>query len=209
MQYESRVLLATLLSFGVVACDKGDSAGNGDGDGDQVHGTIRVLLDRSDPDVDPFSGTSEVVLQVHYLDDCLVPFYTETHPEYAEDGEAGAPVFEAWASRLCDPTESFNANGVPCDGVEIEQVENIATESLFLRVSYQITDDDMTQRELAVGPLPTEALAECTPRVQLSGGSAIGFDDNGNQIWGIASLPSQSTAQTNQGPAMNLEIQSF
>jgi hypothetical protein len=169
------------------------------------YGTINYFFDRAGAE-DPFTGTTEVVLSADYLDDCLAGedgFYT-TNPQYLKDGKDGAAAFEEWAGRLCDPGEDFNARGIDCEVKVIEQID--ATDRFTLRVTYEIFDDDMTQRELAFGPLPTEHLAGCEPRVQLFGDAAFGRNSQGDVIWSVQTLPGSPTAATNQGAPMIIEI---
>ena len=159
------------------------------------HGTIALALSRSEGvDDSPFAGTATVRATLHY-GSCLRDFY-DSKANWRPTGDDGQPVFERWADELCQQTE------MDCTVDEIEQ--NLQGDRR-LTVTYAV-QGELENHRLAFGPLPTEALAECEPIVELrDSGQVFGVEGSGSQVWEVRSFRPDD-AKTDQGLDINLRI---
>jgi hypothetical protein len=77
----------------------------------------------------------------------------------------------------------------------------------LLQVVYAIADPStLAYSVLHVGPLPTSELAGCQAEVELQASGLLGRNAEGVQIWRIATLPANNTAETNQGAPLRVEV---
>lgn len=152
---------------------------------DDTHGFVEVRLTRNGSDDDPFSGTSQVQIQMTYQD-CYQQFYA-ANPNWTAEGEDGSIIFsggpEGWADRLCSESVSGRAE---CQVTAIEQ--NLASAANRLSVTYDITGA-LESRVLLFGPLPLGDLTECdgglVPRVRVEHATTLGLDSSGVPVWGV------------------------
>gem|GEM_PF-1480417 len=176
-----------------------------DDSGSDDHGTIKIQMNVNDTSTNVFAGTKRVVVRVKYGESCLKSFYKETKPSWAALGTDGAPVFEEWSSRLCDSGEF---SSVPdCEVMNIQQIEDPNNGNLSLQVEYKINDPDIYLKEFRVGPIPTEALAGCHPKIIVNDSSVQGFSETsgGAQEWRVASYNPGVTA-TNEGASVVVTV---
>jgi hypothetical protein len=170
------------------------------------HGTIRIEMAPLGGNTDMFIGTTEVTATVHY-EPCLQEFYLDRKPTYQQDGPDGAPVFEDWAERLCS-----DFSDIPdCEVTEIEQSLLDVNDVYTLKVTFKINDaSTLAYREVHVGPIPTEAFADCgdgqRAKVELQSSGLIGKDAQGVQLWRISTLPGSNVAIANQGAPLRVEL---
>lgn len=159
------------------------------------HGSVMLSLTRGvGVDDDPFGGTATVRAMLDY-GPCLRDFY-EGDPNWQPSGEDGQPVFERWADELCAQSTT------DCTVDEIEQ--NLSTDRR-LTVTYAVSGE-LENRQLAFGPLPTEALAGCEPIVEVRTPDAVlGVETSGSQIWEIRSFRPDA-AKTDQGGEIRFRI---
>lgn len=194
------------LISGLCACDKEEK--------DDGHGLVRVNMQWSDAqDSDPFVGTQFVEWQVDYdrTSRCLLNFYLGTDTSYQANGTEGQPIFADWeeSSYVCD--KSYNKGTTDCEVVpgSLDQFfsDSDPMESSLrgnLRQDLEILDDDLTGRELAIGPIPNRDLlpSSCAPKVTFGDSALKGFDGAGNQLWRISGTK-DATMITDQGaPAL-------
>lgn len=180
------------------------AACQGEPEEDLEHGLIFLKLSRgeSQGSEDPYIGTVSIQVTLLYLE-CIVSFYNQ-NPDYDQYGPKGAPVFgtledggEGWKDRLCDTDEP---GAVDCTVQSFRQELDMTNQ---LTVVYDVESDDIEERVLPFGPLPTASLAQCEgggePTVRVKNGTAVrGLDGNGDALWNTESFnPPQ--AATNQG----------
>jgi hypothetical protein len=170
------------------------------------HGSIRLEVAPINDDTTIFDGTTEVVATVQYQA-CLQDFYLNRQVTYQQEGPDGAPVFEAWASRLCSDFADIS----DCEVIEISQTLIDANAVYSLGVTMKINDaSSLAYREIHVGPLPLPAFAECDsgqqPSVEVRQSGLIGKNAGGEQIWRISALPASNTAVANQGAPLRVEV---
>lgn len=176
------------------------------------HGVVFIELQRSTAEQsDPFVGTGYIVAFLDYKE-CLANFYTAEHTEYQQQGVKGGEVFDEWANgKLCDKDnpEYPETKSIPsCTVSDMSQTLNTqgATDVTFLRVEYDLADADVEGLHLPFGPLPKEALAGCSPLVELGGASVQGFDGMKNQLWQIASFDNK-VARVGQGASIQIFVE--
>ena len=175
-------------------------------------GTIRIEISPLNGNLSVLSGTTEITVTVNY-EQCLQDFYLLRNTTYTKDGVDGAAVFSEWQDRLC----SDEFSDIPsCEVVEIKQNLIEANDVYSLVVTYKITDNDpanLAYRELRVGPIPLEAFAGCgegeSPLVELRQPGLVGKNANDEQIWRIATLPAQNSAEAGVGSPLRVEVQSL
>ena len=168
------------------------------------HDYVKVQFRRADSeDTSPFAGTQEVEINLQY-DPCFVEFYTN-NPNYASDGLDGAEVFAEFMDddskkALCrqkDKTRPVAA----CETLSIDQ----DLENNRLKARFRITDSDMEDKVLFVGPIPCPEITGCEGIVSAGGGSGNGFGSNGAPLWHTVSFP-QRDAACGQGLPIELTI---
>lgn len=198
------------MGFGpLLACDPGGDL-TGQPTDDDEHGTVMIELQRSAQEpMSPFIGTEFIVAFLDY-GECLTDFYANEHPEYAQEGTEGEPIFEAWANdELCDPARyASNRPIVPCQVADFTQIVGSQglQDTYRLAVTYEIEDDAIEGLYVPYGPLPGQPLAGCTPVVTLTGASVQGRDAAMNVVWQIASFENP-TARVGQGAAIQIFVE--
>jgi hypothetical protein len=169
-------------------------------------GAVKIELNPVNTTDNIFGGTTEVVVTMLYQE-CLTDFYLLHHPEYQQDGIEGAALFEEWKDRLCDPG---NEKVIDCEVTDMDQTLIEDTNVYQLRVTYKINDLSTLQLGyIHVGPFPTaEFASDCDerPTVELRANGVIGRDADGQQIWGIKTLPGSSVAVANQGAPLRIDV---
>jgi hypothetical protein len=194
----------------------GDDGGNDDGSGgdggggSDNHGYAKIQLLRAiNQDESPFGGTETIRALVYYGDatsQCLVEFY-RTNPNWRDDGVDGAPIFEAWTTRVCQTQDDDES--IPCDSAEIRQTGMEEGEMPVLNLIYSVTGSELETRVLVVGPLPTAELASCDggalPTVSIDAGGITGQGSDGATIWQGVSASSYK-ASTNQSAPMKVSV---
>jgi hypothetical protein len=146
--------------------------------------------------VDPFPGTHEIIVTLNY-EECLIDYYTKTHPEMRLDGPAdmGPAIFEEWRTRLCEEEVSGR---IDCEIVELASFEQIlqmtGTESYKMSIRYRVADSNaLDGRKILWGPAPLTENAECAAGkssfVQLGSLSGVlGRDKDENTLWQVQSF---------------------
>ncbi|TPV95775.1 MAG: hypothetical protein B7733_08115 [Myxococcales bacterium FL481] len=162
-------LLACSSLLGLVAC--------GDDDADDNHGYVTMTFQRLAGEDNPLPGTRRVNIAVDYRSE-LADFYRDQGNEWAADGPKGAEVFEAWESRLCNKDLPQVAG---CTVLSINQ--ELDGGSPQLRVSYEVTDDDIEFAKFYIGPIPTQSLLGADPLVEMNTQGVAGFNGSGDVIW--------------------------
>jgi len=189
----------------------GDDGSQGDdGGGSDLHGYAKIqLLRAANQDQSPFGGTDTIRALVYYGDatsQCLVEFYT-ANPSWREDGVDGAPVFEAWTTKVCETQDDDES--IPCDVATIRQAGMEEGEAPVLVLAYLVTGGELENKVLIVGPLPTIELAGCAggalPTVSIQAPGITGLGADGNPIWQGTSAP-EDKAMTNQGLPMKVRV---
>lgn len=169
-------------------------------------GAVKIELKQANSMEDTFGGTTEIVVTMLY-DECLRDFYLLHHPEYQQDGIEGAALFDEWIDRLCDPGLE---KVIDCEVTDIDQTLIEDTNIYQLKVTYKINDlTSLSLGYIHVGPFPTEEFAsecELRPTVELRSNGVIGRDAQGNQLWGIKTLPGSAKAVANQGAPLRIDV---
>ncbi len=174
------------------------------GGGSQDHGHVKIQFRRADSEQEsPFTGTEEVAVTLSY-GACLMEFYVG-NPNYAFDGVHGAPVFGNFADAghpdyLCaqpDPTR------IPAACEVLSIVQDLDNNRITAR--YQITDANMEDKILWLGPIPCSVLTTCEGIVSAGAGSGNGFGSDGTALWRTTSFP-QRDATCDQGLPIELKV---
>lgn len=208
----SAVLALSLVS--VLGCGGGGEEGGGEAgeseseseggdpsEGLEQHGTVFIELAALGGEASVFTGTASVELTVFYLE-CLEDFYRTTGLDWRQDGELGAPVFEAYPELLC------GVPGAPACTVEsiTSTIDNVESE-YTLSVRYAIEDaSTLDGSQMLVGPVALAGLTGCTPSVQLRSMGAAGFDAGGEQIWRIGTISGTNEAAAGELAPIRVEI---
>ncbi len=168
------------------------------------HGYVKVQFRRSESEAEsPFTGTQEVEVNLTY-DACLSEFY-EANPNYASDGLDGAEVFAKFSDDgskkgLCRQ-KGGTRTAAQCDTLNIEQ----DLDNNRIRTRYRITEQNMEDKVLSVGPIPCEELTGCEGIVSGGAGSGNGFGIGGAQAWVTTSFPERD-AICGQGLPIELKV---
>ena len=194
-----------------------DSTGTSDGAtttaavGDDDHGYVCIDLN-ADPELPAFwiEQTAAIQVRLHYTQ-CLRDFYLAS-PEYRRAGVAGEPVFQRWASALCTP-DADRQDPVDCAIAGPESFEQLLGEdadpAYALQITYEVEDSStVAGGRLRFGPLPLEALAECSPTVTISELADIqGLDYARTPLWQIESFANTpSAARLSEGGCVDISI---
>ena len=137
-----------------------------------------------------------------------------TDTAYQQDGVEGAPIWEAWESesRVCQ--KDYNGNSPDCEVAPGSLQQFLSgddpddpTISGNMREALVLNDDDVTGRELAIGPIPQEKLlpSSCKPKVEFASPSIKGYNANDEQIWEVVGVKDNELV-TDQGAAGLAEI---
>lgn len=176
-------------------------------------GTIHLELQRENSAVDPFVGTSSILVQAVY-GECITEFYTVSNTQYQIDGVEGAAIFEEWAGRICDSGEFPQV--IDCEVAEpvlgTGFSQNFTQVPFELQLEYTVLDSASLQgADIRVGPLPTERITDgCTPTVSVNATNAVfGRDSNGNSLWQVGTTQNASSVATNQGAPARINVQAL
>ncbi len=194
-----RPLWSSLLLLalpGAASCDSETSGIEED------HGYILLRLSpAADTPDDWAAGTATFSINVQY-GACLADFYEE-NPTWKANEVDGMPVFEAWNGMLCT---------LPVEGRADCTVESIFQEFSnisALLVRYTPTNvEALNGAVVPIGPLPTQAMAGCEPRVRFEPGAAIGVEHIGERVWEAMSFSSE-TAVVGQDEIVEAEVSVF
>lgn len=158
-----------------------------------------VVLERRSSDALPdttFVGTDRIVATIEY-GACLEEFYRD-RDELAFTESEGRDVVDAWRDRLCD--DDALADPIACEVAAIEQVLDSGPPRIV--VTYTMIAGEEGS-ELAVGPFPDGASAQCrggaVPGVRVGADSLVGLDPDGSEIWRGGSQP-PTEAVVDQAP---------
>jgi hypothetical protein len=191
--------LATVLVLGA-GCSPESS------DADDWGFVMIQFLRAAGQDGSPFVGTVRIRAAVSY-DDCLAEFY-QASPDWREDGLEGSAMFEEASDKACQAQCGYEP--IPCDHVNIWQ-SGIDEESLNLE--YHVTvgkDDEIENRVLNVGPIPTAERADCDdgalPTVSLSAVDITGQGSEGGTIWLVTSALGGDKATVSQCEPMKVRV---
>ena len=178
-----------------------ESEGGDPAEGLEQHGTVFIELAALGGESSVFTGTASVELTLHYLE-CLEDFYRTTGLDWRQEGEQGAPVFEAYPELLC------GVLGAPACAVEsITSTIDNAESEYTLAVRYAIDDAATLEgSQMLVGPVPLAGLTGCTPSLQLRSMGAAGFDAGGEQIWRIGTISGTNEAVAGELAPIRVEI---
>jgi hypothetical protein len=168
------------------------------------HGTVKLELKRSKPSEDPFEGTDTMTVTLFYKE-CLQDFYLLDHPEWAQDGLNGGPVWEEWETRLCDQ-DALGDEILDCEVQTLAQNLGQSGSLLNAKITYKVLDPKLDLAVVHFGPMPTEELAGCAPEAEVRATSVAGYDAGGNQIWEVESFDGFNIGVTGQSGEISVTI---
>lgn len=183
-----RAALATLslacLSLTAMSCGGGDGAD---------YGSVRIKF-RVGNGVDAdelFEQTKTVVLAAPY-NKCTREYYEGEGADKLFVTPDGDQVMEEWKKRICaksDPSDTGRAADkfLECDEDNVKLVQKMEAESPYMEL--RITMDSrseargLSERDIRIGPVPTEALTGCKSGFNFQTNGIQGLDRNKRVVW--------------------------
>lgn len=181
------------LAFSLTACEGGDGP---------EYGSVRLKFrvgNGVDPD-DLFGQTKALVISAPY-NECVVKYYRGKGSSQLFVSPKGEEVEDEWKTRVCassDPTDTGRGADkfLECDedNVSFKQLveEKYDVPRLEIRIvmSSRTEAKTLSEADIRVGPLPTEALTGCKTFFNFSKNSSTGIqgkDKNNITVWKVLS----------------------